>query len=51
MRITGQRAWAAACGVQMFIIGVFGTPHHAFAQQIVPGPKVAAAVIDHFARS
>ena len=44
MRITGQRAWAAACGVQMFIIGVFGTPHHAFAQQIVPGPKVPAAM-------
>jgi pilus assembly protein CpaC len=44
MRITGQKAWAAACGVQMFIIGVFGTPHRTLAQQIVPGPTARAAM-------
>ena len=32
MRMTGQQKWAAACGVQMFIIGVFGTPHGTLAQ-------------------
>ena len=32
MRMTGQQKWAAACGAQMFIIGVFGTPHGALAQ-------------------
>ena len=42
MRITGQRAWAAACGAQMFILGVFGTPHRTLAQQIVPGPTAPA---------
>jgi pilus assembly protein CpaC len=36
MRITGQQKWAAACGVQMFIIGVFGTPHASLAQ-VAPG--------------
>jgi pilus assembly protein CpaC len=44
MRITGQRAWAAACGAQMFILGVFGTPHRTLAQQIVPGPTAPAAM-------
>jgi pilus assembly protein CpaC len=43
MRITGQQKWAAACGVQMFIIGVFGTPHASLAQ-VTPGPTVAAAM-------
>jgi pilus assembly protein CpaC len=43
MRMTGQQKWAAACGVQMLIIGVFGTPHRSFAQ-IAPGPSVAAAM-------
>jgi pilus assembly protein CpaC len=51
MRITGQQKWAAACGVQMFIIGVFGTPHVSLAQ-VAPGapsglgagPVVAAAM-------
>ena len=43
MRMTGQQKWAAACGVQMFIIGVFGMPHRSFAQ-ITPGPTVAAAM-------
>ena len=43
MRMTGQQKWAAACGVQMFIIGVFGTPHRSFAQ-IAPGPTVTAAM-------
>jgi pilus assembly protein CpaC len=43
MRMTGQQKWAAACGVQMFIIGVFGTPHRSFAQ-IAPGPTVVAAM-------
>jgi len=33
MRMTGQQKWAAACGVQMFILGVFGTPHGALAQE------------------
>ena len=37
MRMTGQQKWAAACGVQMFIIGVFGTPHGTLAQ-VAPGP-------------
>jgi pilus assembly protein CpaC len=41
--MTGQQKWAAACGVQMFIIGVFGTPHRSFAQ-IAPGPTVVAAM-------
>ncbi len=40
MRMTGQQKWAAACGVQMFIIGVFGTPHGTLAQ-VAPGPSVA----------
>jgi pilus assembly protein CpaC len=31
MRIT-HRGWAAAIGAQMFIIGVFGTPHRTLAQ-------------------
>ena len=39
MRMTGQQKWAAACGVQMFIIGVFGTPHASWAQ-VAPGPAV-----------
>ena len=43
MRMTGQQKWAAACGVQMLIIGVFGLPHRSFAQ-IAPGPTVAAAM-------
>ena len=43
MRMTGQQKWAAACGVQMFIVGVFGTPHRSFAQ-IAPGPTVVAAM-------
>ena len=43
MRMTGQQKWAAACGVQMLIIGVFGMPHRSFAQ-IAPGPTVAAAM-------
>jgi pilus assembly protein CpaC len=43
MRMTAQQKWAAACGVQMFIIGVFGTPHRSFAQ-IAPGPTVTAAM-------
>ena len=38
MRMTGQQKWAAACGVQMFIIGVFGTPHASWAQ-VAPGPS------------
>jgi pilus assembly protein CpaC len=33
MRMTGQQKWAAACGVQMFILGVFGTPHGTLAQE------------------
>jgi len=41
--MTAQQKWAAACGVQMFIIGVFGTPHRSFAQ-IAPGPTVTAAM-------
>ena len=41
MRMTGQQKWAAACGVQMLIIGVFGTPHHSFAQ-IAPGTTASA---------
>jgi pilus assembly protein CpaC len=36
--MTGQQKWAAACGVQMFIIGVFGTPHASWAQ-VAPGPS------------
>ncbi len=43
MRMTGQQKWAAACGVQMFIIGVFGTPHSTLAQ-VAPGSTVAAAM-------
>src|SRR5262245_59351982 len=31
MRIT-HRGWAVAIGAQMFIIGVFGTPHRTLAQ-------------------
>ena len=42
MRITGQRAWAAACGVQMFIIGVFGTPHRTLAQVATERTVLAA---------
>jgi pilus assembly protein CpaC len=41
MRMTGQQKWAAACGVQMLIIGVFGTPHRSFAQ-IAPGATASA---------
>jgi pilus assembly protein CpaC len=41
--MTGQQKWAAACGVQMFIIGVFGTPHSTLAQ-VAPGSTVAAAM-------
>jgi pilus assembly protein CpaC len=41
--MTGQQKWAAACGVQMFIIGVFGTPHGTLAQ-VAPGQPVAAAM-------
>jgi len=36
--MTAQQKWAAACGVQMFIIGVFGTPHASWAQ-VAPGPS------------
>jgi pilus assembly protein CpaC len=43
MRMTAQQKWAATCGVQMLIIGVFGTPHRSFAQ-IAPGPTVTAAM-------
>jgi pilus assembly protein CpaC len=43
MRMTGQQKWAAACGVQMFIIGVFGTPHATLAQ-VAPGSTVTAAM-------
>ena len=43
MRMTGQQKWAAACGVQMFIIGVFGTPQGTLAQ-VAPGPSVVAAM-------
>ena len=43
MRMTGQQKWAAACGVPMFIIGVFGTPHATLAQ-VAPGPTVTAAL-------
>jgi len=39
--MTGQQKWAAACGVQMLIIGVFGTPHRSFAQ-VAPGPTASA---------
>ena len=58
MRMTGQQKWAAACGVQMLIIGVFGTPHRSFAQiasgatasampaSAVPGREPEAAVND-----
>jgi pilus assembly protein CpaC len=42
MRMTGQQKWAAACGVQMFIIGVFGTPHGTLAQ--TAGQVIAAAL-------
>jgi pilus assembly protein CpaC len=49
MRIRGQRAWAAACGVQMFIIGVFGTPHRSLAQQIPPGRTPTAAMASNAA--
>jgi len=42
MRMTGQQKWAAACGVQMFIIGVFGTPHGTLAQ--VAPPQTFAAM-------
>jgi pilus assembly protein CpaC len=41
--MTGQQKWAAACGVQMFIIGVFGTPHATLAQ-VAPSATVAAAM-------
>jgi pilus assembly protein CpaC len=41
--MTGQRKWAAVCGVPMFIIGVFGTPHATLAQ-VAPGPTVTAAL-------
>ncbi|HLG57319.1 MAG TPA: pilus assembly protein N-terminal domain-containing protein [Vicinamibacterales bacterium] len=41
--MTGQQKWAAACGVPMFIIGVFGTPHATLAQ-VAPGPTVTAAL-------
>jgi len=43
MRMTGQQKWAAACGVQMFIIGVFGTPHASLAQATA-GQIIAAAM-------
>jgi pilus assembly protein CpaC len=43
MRMTGQQKWAAACGVQMFIIGVFGTPHASLAQ-VTAGQAIAAAL-------
>ena len=41
MRMTGQQKWAAACGVQMFIVGVFGTPHATLAQA-APGTAAGA---------
>ena len=43
MRMTGQQKWAAACGIQMFIIGVFGTPQGTLAQ-LAPGPSVVASM-------
>ena len=43
MRMTGQQKWAAACGVQMFIIGVFGTPQGTLAQ-VAPGQSVVASM-------
>ncbi len=43
MRMTGQQKWAAACGVQMFIIGVFGTPYASLAQ-VTAGQAIAAAL-------
>jgi pilus assembly protein CpaC len=41
--MTGQQKWAAVCGVQMFIVGVFGTPHGTLAQ-VASGPTVVAAM-------
>jgi pilus assembly protein CpaC len=41
--MTGQQKWAAACGVQMFIIGVFGTPYASLAQ-VTAGQAIAAAL-------
>ena len=41
MRIT-HRGWAAAIGAQMFIIGVFGTPHRTLAQVGVERGVLAA---------
>ena len=41
MRIT-HRGWAAAIGAQMFIIGVFGTPHQTLAQVGVERGVLAA---------
>jgi pilus assembly protein CpaC len=41
--MTGQQKRAAACGVTMFIIGVFGTPHGTLAQ-VAPGSTVTAAM-------
>jgi hypothetical protein len=43
MRMTGQQKWAAACGVQMFIIGVFGAPHSTLAQ-VAPAPVAVPTV-------
>ena len=43
MRMTGQQKWAAASGVSMLIIGVFGMPHATLAQ-VAPGPTVMAAM-------
>jgi len=43
MRMTRQTARiAAACGVHMFIIGVFGETHHRTLAQAQPGLRVAA---------
>jgi pilus assembly protein CpaC len=42
--MTGQQKWAAACGVQMFIIGVFGTPHATLAQ-VAQGASPAVGVV------
>ena len=41
MRMTGHKRWTAACGVQMFIIGVFGST--AMLAQAPPMPRVQPA--------
>ena len=41
MRMTRHTARIAACGVHMFIIGVFGT--HATFAQVQPGPRLGSS--------